>query len=334
MYNIKSLSYYSILCEKGIIEDQQQDLNSFCGLLQDKQFEYLKRLETTKVEDRKKEINEILNIIDMQLEEANQIKGFIASGIVTDNEESEEVMTQTTDIKEDQENKAQQKPAEKKRIRLIVIGIIILIAIALLVFLIAGQSKIKDSEGNTPSETTVSNGASSDYYGITSGQLEDKLNELFQSDSEVEVKDLTSEVFDDHGTLGFKIYETPSFIMMVYTQNATEPFDYDSPIDCCCFVSEISEYSSDYISKSICEIISSSNNVEIKETIDDYLNQSKTAADEDPSGQDHLVMNPLSVDGRWTIGCVRLAEKNIDYVVLAPKGLSVEEILSNMNLIN
>ena len=85
MIDTSKLKYYKTLCDKGVLNEQQNDLDYIMNTLEEKQFEYLKRLETTKNESRKDEINELLNMIDMQLKELAAIKTTLSSGIIIEN---------------------------------------------------------------------------------------------------------------------------------------------------------------------------------------------------------------------------------------------------------
>ena len=108
--NYSKLKYYKELCEKGIINEEQKNLDGIMNALEEKQFEYLKRLETTKDEERKDEINELLNTIDLQLKEVASLKAAISSGIIVESANEEKTAVQNDD------KEVTIKPAEKKDI--------------------------------------------------------------------------------------------------------------------------------------------------------------------------------------------------------------------------
>ena len=56
MIDISRLKYYETLCDKGIIGEDINDIDTIMHTLEEKQFEYFKRLETTNNEERKEEI--------------------------------------------------------------------------------------------------------------------------------------------------------------------------------------------------------------------------------------------------------------------------------------
>ena len=95
MIDTSKLKYYKTLCEKGVIAEQQNNLDEIMDALEEKQFEYLKRLETTKDESRKDEINELLSIIDLQLKEIGSLKSAISSGIIIESVDSSAKETKT-----------------------------------------------------------------------------------------------------------------------------------------------------------------------------------------------------------------------------------------------
>ena len=134
MIDTSKLKYYKTLCEKGVVDEQQNDLDDIMNTLEEKQFEYLKRLETTKDESRKDEINELLNIIDLQLKELAAIKTTVSSGIIIANEKKEETYKSLSGQSEDYSSNTRKGVDEgtKKGIK---IGVIIASAIALVLVL-------------------------------------------------------------------------------------------------------------------------------------------------------------------------------------------------------
>ena len=73
------LKYYTKLCEKGVIEKEPENLDGIITLLEEKQFEYLTRLETTKDESRKDEINETLDLLyDSMISNLETLEGHVS----------------------------------------------------------------------------------------------------------------------------------------------------------------------------------------------------------------------------------------------------------------
>ena len=70
MINPSKLKNYNALCEIGVLTDSEHEsIDSLISEIEEKQFEYLKRLETTTDEERKDDLNSKLVIIELQLKE-------------------------------------------------------------------------------------------------------------------------------------------------------------------------------------------------------------------------------------------------------------------------
>ena len=161
MIDTSKLKYYKSLCENGVLDKRQNDLDDIMNTLEEKQFEYLKRLETTKDESRKDEINEILNTIDLQLKEIGSLKSAISAGIiidpknasVTDDKKKNE---DTLEAKDNKENKGK----KKSKTGIIITVVVIAIAVAAVaVFMLNGktgnQNTATDDEDNNATKIGI-----------------------------------------------------------------------------------------------------------------------------------------------------------------------------------
>lgn len=159
MIDTSKLKYFNMLCEKGIIDEKQNDLDSIMDSLEEKQFECLKRLETTKDERRKEEINETLNIIDLQLKEISSLKSAIDSGIIIT---SKDELTPKAGGVAEQNNRVgteqrdnDNRERKKGKIGLIAIAIAIVAVVAIAgLFIINGSRDNQNTASNDNTENT------------------------------------------------------------------------------------------------------------------------------------------------------------------------------------
>lgn len=155
MIDTSKLKYYKTLCEKGALDDQQKDLDDIINTLEEKQFEYLKRLETAKDEERKDEINELLNTIDLQLKELVSLKTVISSGIIIESksETAAEVKEDKTQIEESVAGKESNEGKKGKTgLVLAVFALVAVVAIAA-VFMINGKNADQSTATNGDTAT-------------------------------------------------------------------------------------------------------------------------------------------------------------------------------------
>ena len=121
------LKYYKTLCEQGVISAQQDDLDVIMSLLEEKQFEYLKRLETTNDESRKDEINEILNVIELQIKEISSLSAALRAGILIDSKAE----TIPTDYKRNDLLIAEDNKENKKSKMGLIIAAVVIVAVVM-----------------------------------------------------------------------------------------------------------------------------------------------------------------------------------------------------------
>ena len=126
MIDISKLKYYETLREIGVFEEKQNDIDSIINMLEEKQFEYLKRFETAKDDTRKAEIKELLDMIDEQLKQLSGIKSAIDAGIITENitRESEAISLDIQGKHDKYQNKTSEQKNKKSKRRWIIVSLI------------------------------------------------------------------------------------------------------------------------------------------------------------------------------------------------------------------
>ena len=176
------LKYYEKLYEKGIIENEPENLDSIISTLEEKQFEYFKRLETAKDESRKDEINETLNMIDLQLKELAAIKTAINAGILVEHENKPKRIIESDVQNQDNEsiklangNSANSDKKSKKGITIAIIVLVAVVAIAT-VFMLSQKNANQNTTTNdvaTEEEQTsdADSGAKLNLYPADSDYL-------------------------------------------------------------------------------------------------------------------------------------------------------------------
>ena len=206
--DISKLKYYKPLCEKGIIDEQQKGLDDIINTLEEKQFEYLKRLETTKDEGRKDEINEVLNIIDLQLKELAAIKTTLSSGIISgvenDNStrEANPLYEDQKEIKDDEKSKARVNTREKGSSKVIIAIAVLACVIAVSAFAITKSiNKLSDTNPTETAEVAEesTDNENSDQTVIGINGIDDGLSAQEQFENQGPEEDILSEgiyVFD------------------------------------------------------------------------------------------------------------------------------------------
>ena len=235
MIDTSKLKYYKILCEKGVIDESQNDLEGISGKLEERRLECLKRFEATKDEGRKDEINELLRIIDLQKKEIEDIKVAISSGIFIEKSEPDgESSRQDTLVRQDEKGKQRDKPiitesaADKKRKSIPIIVAVLCIAIVAVVFLLQNINSEKNSLSSDSTEVAnesvnESNQSASEVnddsnqannqlsevtvikdgeYIVTCGELKEVLLQRFRTINPT-ITDFTEDNFEKSGYFAF-----------------------------------------------------------------------------------------------------------------------------------
>lgn len=235
MIDTSKLKYYKVLCEKGVLDESQNDLDGILCKLEERRLECLKRFETTIDEGKKDDINELLRIIDLQKKEIEDIKVAISSGIFIENSEPDGNSSRQ-DTLERQAEKGEQrdKPiitksaSDKKKKSIPIIAAVLCVAIVAVFFLLhsmnseknslssdstevanesvneSNQSTSKVNDGsnqanNQLSEVTViKDGA----YIITCGELKEVLLQRFRNINPT-ISDFTEDNFEKSGYFAF-----------------------------------------------------------------------------------------------------------------------------------
>ena len=189
MIDTSKLKYYKTLCEKGVIAEQQNNLDEIMDALEEKQFEYLKRLETTKDESRKDEINELLSIIDLQLKEIGSLKSAISSGIIIESVDSSAKETKTDTKQENAIVTENESKHEKKGKTGLIVAVIALIAVVVIaatfMFNNKGNQNTSDNTSTANSENSTNdeeNKAKIGLYTFTAEEVRQAWKDMGEED--------------------------------------------------------------------------------------------------------------------------------------------------------
>lgn len=160
MINVEKLKYYKELKELGIVNSEEfENIDDAIAFLEEKQFELLQRIESTKDKDRKIELQGADATIEEQLSELSTIQEALQSGIIADTKKPNNV-TEETKVK---------KSGKKKIIIGAIIAIICIAGAALIISNMSDEEQATTTNENAAEETLVTDDTSSDEDAATLG---------------------------------------------------------------------------------------------------------------------------------------------------------------------